>query len=161
MKLKLILYGAFLIGITTANARTWYSRSGKSVDAEFQSISNDFVILCQANQSLLRIKISALSDNDQKFVSQLVWQQTNDIPPAKSNLRGRRWKGSTKTAGKIHKILEELGTTAKISKRRIEGPLCGGDSRVLYFSVNVNEYGYYEYEIEENLNWQAKDATAA
>ena len=161
MKIKLLLLWLLLIGLATADARTWYSRSGKSVDAEFHSISNDFVFLSQENQPLLRIPLSALSDQDQKYVSELVRLQTPDIPPAKSNLRGRRWMGSTKTAGKIIKILEELGATAKISKKHIEGPICGAGSRVLYFSINVNEYGYYEYEIEENLNWQTKNAAAA
>ena len=134
---------------------------GKFGCAEFHSISNDFVILSQENQSLLRISLTSLSDPDQKYVDELVRLQSNEVPPVKSNLRGRRWMGSTKTAGKILEILEELGATAKISKKRIEGPICGAGSRVLYFSINVNERGYYEYEIEENLNWQIKDTAAA
>lgn len=68
--------------------------------------------------------------------------------------RGRRWTGTTRSVGKLKKLLAECGQpNVRISQKGI-GPVEGGrNSQLLHCLIIPNGMGDYIYQIEENPDY--------
>lgn len=62
----------WLIGVGWAVARTWTSQSGAQVEAEFEKLEGDFVILRASDGRTFKILKTQLSAEDQSYVDQAV-----------------------------------------------------------------------------------------
>jgi hypothetical protein len=71
MKLATTLLLALLFMTSTLSARTWtQAATGKKIEAEMIKVEGDTVHLRLANGAIGKVKVSALSQADQDFITQ-------------------------------------------------------------------------------------------
>lgn len=126
MRMMMMTMVAVLAGTAWAEVRTWTSRTGTTLEAEFAEVRSGVVLLRTPGGAERRIKLADLSDDDQRRVSEL-----SNSSPAKNESKA---EARAKASDGIRDLFGEELRDAR--KKKVPVDSLAGKTVGVYFSAH-------------------------